>query len=76
MVLDNDIALDQKDLLLGGLLVYQGKCCEFTEHSDKASQLFQRSLNIFQRLDARQETALPLHGLGYMALIPRRICSS
>lgn len=69
LVLDNDFSLDQKDLLLGRLLVYQGKCCEFTEHSDKAAQLFQQSLNIFQQLDARHETALPLHGLGYMAHI-------
>jgi tetratricopeptide (TPR) repeat protein len=69
LVLRNDLASEQQELLLGRLLAYQGKCCEFTEHSDKAPQLFEQSLNIFQRLDARQETALPLHGLGYMAHI-------
>jgi len=59
----------EKELLLGQLLARQGKCCEFTEHSDKAQQLFERSLAIFDHLGAWRETALPLHGLGYMAHI-------
>jgi predicted ATPase len=69
LALDNDTATEQKDLLLGRLLAYQGKCCEFTEHSDRAPQLFEQSLNILRRLEFRRETALPLHGLGYMAHI-------
>jgi predicted ATPase/DNA-binding SARP family transcriptional activator len=67
--LDTDMPVGEKGLLLGKLLARQGKCCEFTEHSDKARQLFERSLAIFDRLGAWRETALPLHGLGYMAHI-------
>jgi predicted ATPase/DNA-binding SARP family transcriptional activator len=67
--LDSDLASGQRELLLGRLLAYQGKCCEFTERSDKAPPLFERSLEIFQRLGARREAALSLHGLGYMAHI-------
>jgi predicted ATPase/DNA-binding SARP family transcriptional activator/Tfp pilus assembly protein PilF len=59
----------EKELLLGELLARQGKCCEFTEHSDKAQQLFERSLAIFDRLGAWRETVLPLYGLGYVAHI-------
>ncbi len=55
--------------LWGQLLARQGKCCEFTVHSDQAQQLFESSLAILQRLGARREMALPLHGLGYMAHI-------
>ncbi|MBN1217800.1 MAG: tetratricopeptide repeat protein [Anaerolineae bacterium] len=57
------------ELLWGRLLACQGKCCEITAHSDKAQQLFDQSLKIFYRLGTRHETALPLHGLGYMAHI-------
>jgi predicted ATPase len=67
LALDDDTATGQKELLLGRLLAYQGKCCEFIEHSDKTSQLFERSLEIFRRREAWRETALPLYGLGYMA---------
>jgi predicted ATPase len=66
---DSDAASGQREMLLGRLLAYQGKCCEFTERSDKAPPLFERSLEIFQRLGGRRETALSLHGLGYMAHI-------
>jgi len=59
----------EKELLLGELLARQGKCCEFTEHSDKAQQLFEKSLAIFHRPGAWRETALPLYGLGYVAHI-------
>jgi predicted ATPase/DNA-binding SARP family transcriptional activator len=61
----------EKERLLGRLLAHQGKCCEFTAHSDKARELFETSLAIFHRLglDGQRETALPLHGLGYMAHI-------
>jgi predicted ATPase len=69
LALDDDAATGQKGLLLGRLLAYQGKCCEFTEHSDNAPQLFEQSLEIFRRLETWRETALPLHGLGYMACI-------
>ncbi len=51
------------------LLARQGKCCEFTQHADEAQQLFEGSLSVFERLGARREMALPLHGLGYMAHI-------
>jgi predicted ATPase/DNA-binding SARP family transcriptional activator len=67
--LDSDVSSGQRELLLGRLLAYQGKCCEFTERSDKAPRLFERSLEIFRRLEAWRETALPLQGLGYMAHI-------
>ncbi len=53
-------------LLLGRVLARQGKCYEYTE-PEKASALYERSLEIFHRLGAWQETALPLHGLGYIA---------
>jgi len=59
-------------LLLGRLLACQGKCCEFTRQPDRARQLYERSLAIFRALEmeeARQEMALPLHGLGYVAHI-------
>ena len=68
-VLDSDVTSGQRELLLGRLLAYQGKCCEFTERSDKAPQLFEQSLEIFRRLEVGSETALPLQGLGYMAHI-------
>lgn len=55
--------------LWGQLLARQGKCCGFTEHTDRAQGLFESSLSILQRLGARREMALPLHGLGYMAHI-------
>ena len=67
--LETDIPVGERGLLLGKLLARQGKCCEFTTHTDKAQQLFERSLAIFDRLGAWQETALSLHGLGYMAHI-------
>ncbi|MBN1484801.1 MAG: tetratricopeptide repeat protein [Chloroflexia bacterium] len=59
----------REERLLGKLLAYQGKCCEFTECSDKAERLFERSIELLQRQDAWRETALPLHGLGYTAHI-------
>jgi predicted ATPase/DNA-binding SARP family transcriptional activator/Tfp pilus assembly protein PilF len=71
-VLEDSLARDysaDKELLLGKLWAYQGKCCEFTAHSDQAQGLFEKSLNTFRRLDARIESALPLQGLGYMAHI-------
>jgi len=64
-----ELAAEEKDLVLGRLLARQGRCCEFTEHSDKAVQLYERGLAILQRLGAGPETALPLFGLGYMAHI-------
>lgn len=67
--LENSTIASEEELVLGQLLARQGKCCEFTTHSDKAQQLFERSLAIFNRLDAWHKTALPLHGLGYMALL-------
>ncbi len=65
--LRNSAVAGEEELVLGQLLAHQGKCCEFTTHSDKAQRLFEKSLAIFNRLDARRETALPLLGLGYMA---------
>jgi predicted ATPase/DNA-binding SARP family transcriptional activator/Tfp pilus assembly protein PilF len=65
--LSSSTIANEEELVLGQLLAHQGKCCEFTTHSDKAKQLFERSLAIFNRLDAWREMALPLHGLGYMA---------
>ncbi|MCP4540940.1 MAG: tetratricopeptide repeat protein [Chloroflexi bacterium] len=65
--LSNRTIAGKEELVLGQLLAHQGKCCEFTTHSDKAKRLFERSLAIFNRLDAWRETALPLFGLGYMA---------
>jgi predicted ATPase/DNA-binding SARP family transcriptional activator len=65
----DDAATGSKGLLLGRLLAYQGKCCEFIEHSDNAPQLYEQSLKIFRRLEAWRETALPLRGLGFMAHI-------
>lgn len=61
-----------RDLLLGRLLAYQARCCEFTAHSDQASQLYERSLALLERLGADADTALPLHGLGCMAYIQGR----
>lgn len=62
-----DLPEEERDLLLGLLWAYEGRFCEFTEHADTAEQLFERSLQIFHRLGARRERALPLRGLGYMA---------
>ncbi len=56
--------------LLGRVLARQGKCCEFTEFADKAQSLFRRSVEILQSLPENDpELALPLNGLGYMALL-------
>jgi predicted ATPase/tetratricopeptide (TPR) repeat protein len=64
-----NITAREKDFLAGKLLAYQGRCCEFTAHPDKAKELFEQSLSIFNRLDNWPEKALPLYGLGYMAHI-------
>jgi predicted ATPase len=53
-------------LLLGRVLARQGKCYEYAE-PEKASALYERSLEIFHRLGVWQETGLPRHGLGYIA---------
>ena len=63
-----DLTPDEQRLW-GQLLARQGKCCEFTQHAHQAQQLFESSLSVFERLGARREMALPLHGLGYMAHI-------
>ena len=56
--------------LLGRVLARQGKCCEFTEFADKAQTLFRRSIAIWQSLSPdAHEIALPLNGLGYMAML-------
>lgn len=70
-VLDHSLDLDrslfrERELIVGKLLARQAKCCEFTEHSDKAEYLYERSLSTLRRIDAWHESALPLHGLGYM----------
>jgi predicted ATPase/Tfp pilus assembly protein PilF len=66
---NENLAEQERRLLLGQLLAYQGKCCEFIAHSDEAQRLFERSLSILRPLGVYQELALPLHGLGYMAHI-------
>ncbi len=56
--------------LLGRVLARQGKYCEFTEFANKAQTLFQRSLLILQSQTPEDpELALPLNGLGYMAML-------
>ncbi|MBN1876435.1 MAG: tetratricopeptide repeat protein [Anaerolineae bacterium] len=57
---------EQARHLLGELLARQGKCCEFTETSEKARRMFERSLAIFRDLHVWRETALPLYGIGYI----------
>jgi len=56
--------------LLGRVLARQGKCCEFTASADKARALFKRSIAILEALpQSDRELALPLNGLGYMAVM-------
>jgi tetratricopeptide (TPR) repeat protein len=62
----SQIPAARKDLLLGKLLARQGKCCEFTAHSDRAQALYEQSL---AAIDCPGERGLPLQGLGYMAHI-------
>ncbi|MFO7681715.1 MAG: tetratricopeptide repeat protein [Chloroflexota bacterium] len=62
-------ALPDHHLLRGELLTRQARCLEFTAPSEEAIALYQQSLVCFQAINAIQETALPLCGLGYMAYI-------
>lgn len=57
----------ENDCLLGMLLARQGKCCEFTEHTERAVGLYERSLSLLEQCGNRDEMALPFHGLGYIA---------
>jgi predicted ATPase/Tfp pilus assembly protein PilF len=59
--ISNDIRL-----LVGRVLARQGKCYEYTD-PERARILYERSLDIFHHLGDWRETALPLHGLGYIA---------
>lgn len=56
----------QDDLLLGKLLARQARCLEFTAPAAEAYAFYQQSLTLFRNVDAVDETALPLYGLGYM----------
>ncbi len=55
------------EIILGKLLARQGKLCEFTVSSTKAQNIYERCIKILKSCDARQEMALPLHGLGFIA---------
>ncbi|MBN1484798.1 MAG: tetratricopeptide repeat protein [Chloroflexia bacterium] len=62
-----DLPTAQGRTLLGRLLTCQGRCCEYTEHLDKAGRLLQRGLNLLEDSAPLHEQALPLFGLGYIA---------
>jgi predicted ATPase/DNA-binding SARP family transcriptional activator/Tfp pilus assembly protein PilF len=66
-IVAEDDSTREQALLLGRLLVFQGKCSGFSQHSDTVERLYEQSLEILRRIEAWEETALPLHGLGYMA---------
>lgn len=61
------VSESERLLLLGRLLVRQGKCREFIFPTEETQLLYVRSLELFQDLGADSEMGLPLHGMGYIA---------